>query len=446
MPDVTLSTDIDAFLKTADDAAARTELGLGSAAEAATGDFATAAEGILAGTALQPADPTLESVTTNGATTLNNIEVGTITTLHPTNPANNNSATGNQSCAIGGILNQVSGNRSVSYGGRENQVSGNDSSTIGGFGQIVIGQEAEGLGSTDTTLHTKYTSAIGTINSVVGLAGEGATSTSAAHSAVLGGNTNIIESATEAVIVGGTTNTIQSTHHRSVILGGQNITTDAADTAYVPNLNVGAGFKMPTGATDTYVLTTDANGVGTWQAAGGGGGGSSVVASFVDNSFEVNKPSSADVVVPVTQMAYEMQAGTTYYVKMFIALGSGTYFSGGNYTLTPLILSHTPWAATAGVKKGFIGTNWLDTGVGSSNQIYSSRDITYVAAGYDASASSVYLISPQGFGGYGGWAKVEGMITAPSTATFTPTLSIVGGGGPTGSLTVSFQGMIMEMP
>jgi len=188
--------------------------------------------------ALQPADPTLESITTNGATTRNDIVVGTITTLHPSNPVNDNSATGNQACAIGGVVNVVSGNRSVSYGGRENVVSGNDSSTIGGLGQIVIGAEAEGLGSTATTLNTKYTSAVGTINSVVGLAAEGTSSTASAHSSVLGGSTNIIESATEAVIIGGDTNTIQSTHHRSTILGGQNIATDAADTAYAPSLDV----------------------------------------------------------------------------------------------------------------------------------------------------------------------------------------------------------------
>ena len=276
MPDVNVSTDIDAFLKTADDAAARAELGLGSAAEAATGDFATSTQGDKADTALQPADPTLESVTTNGANTRNDISSGRIVTLHPTNPVNDNTAAGNQACSIGGVANVVSGNRSVSYGGRENEVSGNDSSTVGGFGQIVKGQEAEGLGSTDTTLNTKYTSAIGTINSVVGLTTEGTSSTETKHSSVLGGDTNIIQSATEAVIVGGTTNTIQTGHHRSVVLGGTGITTDAADTAYVPNLNVGAGFKMPTGATDTYVLTTDATGVGTWQAAGGGGGGGTV--------------------------------------------------------------------------------------------------------------------------------------------------------------------------
>jgi len=51
-----------------------------------------------------------------------------------------------------------------------------------------------------------------------------------------------------------------------VILGGTGIITDAADTAFVPSLNVGAGFKMPTGAADSYILTSNATGAGTWQA------------------------------------------------------------------------------------------------------------------------------------------------------------------------------------
>ena len=177
MPDYPVSTDVDNLLKSADNAAAKTSLGLGTAAEAATEDFATSTQGQTADSALQPADPTLESVTNNGATTRNDISLGRIVTLHPSNPVNDNTAAGNQACSIGGVANVVSGNRSVTYGGRENEVSGNDSSTLGGFGQIVKGQESEGFGSTDTTLNTKYTSAIGTINSVVGLVTEGTSST-----------------------------------------------------------------------------------------------------------------------------------------------------------------------------------------------------------------------------------------------------------------------------
>ena len=403
---------------------------------ATTNKFATQAQLDKADTALQPTDPTLDSVTTNGATTLNDISVGRIVTLHPTNPVNNNVATGNQACSIGGVVNVVSGNRSVNYGGRENQVTGNDSSTIGGFGQIVIGQESEGFGSTATTLNTKYTSAIGTINSVVGLATEGTSSTLTKHSAVLGGDTNIIQSATEAVIIGGDTNTIQSTHHRSTILGGQNITTDAADTAYVPNLNVGAGFKMPTGATDTYVLTSDANGVGTWQAGGGGGGGSSVVKSYVDNSFTITKPTSADVITSVTGLSYQMTSGTTYYIKVFVLSET----SIGN-DVEYIYLSHTPWANTAGIKEGLVGTHWNDEGISTTGGSYGSGTTQYGGSWYEQSASRHHASF---FSPYAGFSEIEGYITAPSTATFTPTISYLG--TPTGTIDVRVQGMIMEMP
>jgi hypothetical protein len=42
---------------------------------------------------------------------------------------------------------------------------------------------------------------------------------------------------------------------------------DVSGTAQV------TGFKMPTGASNGYVLTSDGSGVGTWQPGGGGGGG-----------------------------------------------------------------------------------------------------------------------------------------------------------------------------
>ena len=83
MANVTVTTDIDNLLKSADNAAARTNLGI--------------------------IDPTLESVTTNGATTLNDITVGKIATAHPTNPANTNIASGNSSASIGGTGNVAAG-------------------------------------------------------------------------------------------------------------------------------------------------------------------------------------------------------------------------------------------------------------------------------------------------------------------------------------------------
>ena len=56
MPNYTVSQDIDDFMKSDDDAAARTELGLGSAATSNTGDFATSVQGGKADSALQPSD------------------------------------------------------------------------------------------------------------------------------------------------------------------------------------------------------------------------------------------------------------------------------------------------------------------------------------------------------------------------------------------------------
>jgi hypothetical protein len=56
MPNLTTSTDVDTFMQSADKAAMRTALALGTAATANTGDFATAAQGAKADSAVQPAD------------------------------------------------------------------------------------------------------------------------------------------------------------------------------------------------------------------------------------------------------------------------------------------------------------------------------------------------------------------------------------------------------
>ena len=54
MADFTVLTDIDTLLQSANNAAARTNLGLGTAATTAAADYATAAQGALADSAQQP--------------------------------------------------------------------------------------------------------------------------------------------------------------------------------------------------------------------------------------------------------------------------------------------------------------------------------------------------------------------------------------------------------
>lgn len=75
MADLTTSTDVDTFMGSADQAAMRTNLGLGTASVADSTDFATAAQGALADTAVQPGDLG-NSATRNVGTTAGTVCAG----------------------------------------------------------------------------------------------------------------------------------------------------------------------------------------------------------------------------------------------------------------------------------------------------------------------------------------------------------------------------------
>ena len=296
MPDVTLSTDIDAFLKTANDAAARTELGLGSAAEAATGDFATAAEGILAGTALQPADPTLESVTDNGATTLNDIQVGRIVTAGNT---------------LGPVATAV------------------DSIAIGGTGNSATGAQSEVLGGGGS-------SATGTGSTIVG----GNASSNSGNWSIVAGGRNHNTAASRTGILGGEYANVTHADASMLSVRGTAIAnkeSQATQTAHVDNLHIfEGGFKMPTGATDTYVLTTDGNGVGTWQAAGTVLSGTTANATPTEIFVDGTPTNRVDVAT-----------GSTITFSALVAARSATESAG--YKIEGVIKNDAGTAALVGV-------------------------------------------------------------------------------------------------
>ena len=170
------------------------------------------------------------------------------------------------------------------------------------------------------------------------------------------------------------------------------------------------------------------------------GGGSSIVASYVDNALVVNKPATSNVVLSITGLQYQMEIGKTYYVKMFFNHEGGQMSGGSSYEF--IILDHTPWSTTANVERGFAGTNWVEPTGGGGGSVFGGKDYTEDTL-YHVGASTG-LSNYFGFQPYKGFVSIEGFITAPSTANFTPTLTYTGGG--TGSITGSFQGMIMEMP
>ena len=169
----------------------------------------------------------------------------------------------------------ASGTRSMILAGTNNTASSSgatviaaNSSNATGNGSVIIGGSSNNSsGSNDEILGSQNSSTSGTGSTIVGGSG---CSNSGNWGIVLGGLNHQITQPRGSVI-GGSGNIVN--HVNSAVIGCTNTTTDAGDTVFVPSLNVGAGYKMPTGAGDGYVLTTDANGVGTWQEPASVSGG-----------------------------------------------------------------------------------------------------------------------------------------------------------------------------
>ena len=227
-------------------------------------------------------------------------------------------AKGIRSSLLGGNNNIAEGNNSVVVGGTDNSAEGNYSAIIGGNGNLAQGTSAEVLGGTTSK-------ALGSGSSTIG---------GLSLSAI--GN--------YSAVVGGQANKVNSGHNRSVILGGNGIVSDAQDTAYVPNLNVGAGFKMPTGAVVDYVLTTDANGVGTWQAAAGGPAGPS---GTVLSGTTANATPTEIFVDGTSPNRVDVATGSTITFSALVAARSATESAG--YKIEGVIKNDAGTAALVGV-------------------------------------------------------------------------------------------------
>ena len=270
MADFTVSTDIDSFLQAADDADARTRLGI--------------------------TDPTLESVTDNGATTLNDIEVGRIVTAGNTlGPV----ATAAGSVAIGGTGNSATGAQSEVLGGGGSSATGTGSTIVGGNASSNSGNWAIVAGGRNHN-------------------------TAASRTGILGGEyANVTHADSSMLSVRGTPTVIKESQ--------------AAQTAHVDNLHIfEGGFKMPTGATDTYVLTTDGNGVGTWQAAGTVLSGTTANATPTEIFVDGTSPNRVDVAT-----------GSTITFSALVAARSATESAG--YKIEGVIKNDAGTAALVGV-------------------------------------------------------------------------------------------------
>ena len=136
-------------------------------------------------------------------------------------------AKGTRSSLLGGLDNTAVGVNSVVVGGTNNSALCSYSAIVGGSGNIAQGASSEVLGG-DSSI------AMGTGSSTIGGVELSAIGN---YSAVVGGGKVKIDSnAKRSGSLGGFQNTVS--HDKSVILGGENIITDASETAFVNNMDV----------------------------------------------------------------------------------------------------------------------------------------------------------------------------------------------------------------
>ena len=196
----------------------------------------------------------------------------------------NNTIDGENSRALGSGNTASIDNATII--GSTNNNSGTNSSIVGNnntitftsTGGVVVGTFNEAISSSEVFIGGKYnTIEGGDYSSIVsGLSntiGIGASSelgiVTSNYSIIAGGTANTILSSDFSTIIGGSANNIYNFSNSTVI--GSDISADANNTTFVNNIKVvDGGVKIPTGAVNGYVFTTDANGNGTWQVASGG--------------------------------------------------------------------------------------------------------------------------------------------------------------------------------
>ena len=121
----------------------------------------------------------------------------------------------------------------------------------------------------------------------------------------------------------------------------ESVTTNGAITTN--NIQVG-GVKIPTGAVDTYVLTSDANGVGTWQAAAGGPAGPS---GTVLSGTTANATPTEIFVDGTSPNRVDVATGSTITFSALVAARSATESAG--YKIEGVIKNDAGTAALVGV-------------------------------------------------------------------------------------------------
>ena len=213
-------------------------------------------------------------------------------------------------------------------------ISGNWDSTY-----TTVNTNSGSWDNTDLTLQDVTTNGATTTNSITvgSVFATGNNSATGASSLAVGGS-NHQNSGNWSASVGGLNQTITSIRSGifagfgntlsasdSVMLGCKNRASVASTTTHVENLHLFGGITIPTGASANYVLTSDANGVGTWQAAAGGPAGPS---GTVLSGTTSNNTQTEIFVDGVASSRMTIATNTTWMFSAMVAARSATESAG----------------------------------------------------------------------------------------------------------------------
>ena len=165
-----------------------------------------------------------------------------------------------------------------------------------------------------------------------------------------GGDTNAISTSNNSAIIGGTNNTIAAGHTGSVILGGGSITSDAADTVYVPHFKVSgnstftgsAVFNISSLSIASTTASMDCSSANAFTLTLAAGADTHLDATNIQSGQVINLQVTQDAVTP----------GTISFAPEFKFPG-GTVFTGSTSASNIDVLTFI----------SFDGTNLLSTGL-----------------------------------------------------------------------------------
>ena len=247
------------------------------------------------------------------------------------------------------------------------------------------------------------------------------------YSSVLGGSFQHTASGPYSAILGGYGNSTNNLADAMIV--GSNITATDASTLHCNNLKIeNGGFKLPTGATNGYVLTTDATGVGTWQAAGGGGGGGTV--QNVNLSIE---PTDDGTITGNARGANAVDLQTFRTAATQVASGIQSVIGGG-ISNSSVEAYNTIGGGNGNTASGLYGIGGATVSGGTQNT--ASGPWSTVSGGANNTSSNYYSVVGGGWGNNATqrWSTISGGYNNTASAMYS---SVLGGVNNTASGTYS---------